>query len=189
MLSDLIRPLAYLSIQHPTRLPQRVNWQLPLAITLLITWAVVGGDLPVNFFGDKGVLDRLLNFVQTLVGFYIAALAAVASFNSPHLDKVMPLPAPTMVINYGGGRQEVKATRRRFLSAMFAYLTALSFVFSMAAIAVLSVGSGLASVINPAVAKVLKVGLMFGFTFATMQLICITFWGLYYLGERMLTPD
>lgn len=189
MLTDLIRPFAYLTIEHPSRLPRRVNWHLPLALTLLITWGVVGGDLPINFFGDKGVLDRLLAFVQTLVGFYIAALAAVASFNSPHLDKIMPLPAPTMVINYGGGRQEVKATRRRFLSSMFAYLTALSFLFSISAIVVLSVGSAVATVFSSSLVQALKVVLMFCFTFGIVQLICITFWGLYYLGERMLTPD
>jgi hypothetical protein len=28
-----------------------------------------------------------------------------------------------------------------------------------------------------------------GLVFALMQLSVVTFWGLFYLGERMLTPD
>lgn len=162
---------------------------MPLLLTLVFTLAVLWARLPVNYFGESGLLERLLAFVQTLVGFFIAALAAVASFNSPHLDKTMPDEPPTMVIRYNKGTERVKATRRRFLSAMFAYLTAVGFLFSVAAIVVLTVGPAVASVLPSLVMTPMKFFVAFGFTFAITQLVCVTFWGLYYLGERVHTPD
>lgn len=142
----------------------------------------------MNVFGAQGLLDRFLGFIQTLAGFYIAALAAVSSFNSPHLDRAMPHPAPTMYIKHNGVMQKTTATRRRFLTSMFAYLTAMSFLFSLAAIAVLI----LAPVLNQALQAVAPCLHWLGlgvFLFAIFQMTCVTFWGLFYLGERMLTPD
>jgi hypothetical protein len=166
-----------------------VNWALPFAGALATAGALTLYGESVNTFGAQGLLDRLLSFVQTLVGFYIAALAAVASFNSPHLDKEMPPPSPTMRVKYNGVLQEVSATRRRFLSAMFAYLTALSFLFSLLAIGILA-SAGTAAVVLPTeIASWLKPLTTFVIMFGVFQMTSITFWGLFYLGERMLTPD
>jgi hypothetical protein len=184
----LLRPFSFLSIRHSSNLPVWVNWALPLAAMsmslLSLHW--LGAD--VNVFGSQGLLDRLLAFVQTLAGFYIAALAAVSSFNSPHLDREMPAPAPTMYIMYNSGMQLVPATRRRFLTSMFAYLTSLSFLFSLAAIATMVLAPVLKQTWPGAVSFLHWVGSGF-FLFALFQMTCVTFWGLFYLGERMITPD
>lgn len=185
---DLIRPFAYLTIRHPSRLPLWVNWMLPLLMAVLTVAMVWALDLRVNVYGPQGLLERLLSFVQTLVGFYIAALAAVSSFNSPHLDKEMPHPAPTIQVKHNGGLQQVATTRRRFLTSMFAYLTAVSFLFSLLAIAGLTL-AGPINALFPRLATCLwPIGLI-GFLVALFQIASITFWGLFYLGERMLTPD
>lgn len=186
---DLLRPFAYLTVRHPSRLPLWVNWVLPavLAGLALLVAALLGDSL--NVFAPLGLLDRLLGFVQTLTGFYIAALAAVSSFNSPHLDRVMPAPAPTMLIKHNGVLQSVAATRRRFLTSMFAYLTALSFVFSLTAIATLTIAAPLGRLLASEAVAVLHWVALGGFLMIVFQLACVTFWGLFYLGERMLTPD
>lgn len=189
MLGDLFRPFAYLTIHHPSRLPLWVNWALPAASAAMVMTALLGFGVAINTFGEQGLLARLLAFVQTLVGFYIAALAAVASFNSRHLDRVMPSPAPTMQVKYNGTLQAVPLTRRRFLCAMFAYLTALSFLFSIAAIAVLSLAPAMAAIAPATMSGVLRPVALALFLLAVFQLTSITFWGLFYLGERMLTPD
>lgn len=185
---DLVRPFSFLTIRHPSRLPLWVNWLLPSLATLgaLAALGLLGGT--VNVYAKDGLLDRFLGFTQTLAGFYIAALAAVSSFNSPHLDRAMPPPAPTMYVKYNGAMQNVTATRRRFLTAMFAYLTALSFLFSLAAIAGLVLAPALKESWQDAVPYLHWIGIG-GFLFALLQMTCVTFWGLFYLGERMLTPD
>ncbi len=189
MLGDLLRPFAYLTIRHPSRLPLLVNWLLPAAGVATALAALLGFDVAINAFGEQGFVDRLLAFVQTLVGFYIAALAAVASFNSRHLDRVMPSPPPTMRVKYNGSLQEVPLTRRRFLCAMFAYLTALSFLFSIAAITVLSLAPSMSAIVPDSMSASLKSAVLALFLMAAFQMTSITFWGLFYLGERMLTPD
>ncbi len=189
MLGDLFRPFAYLTIRHPSRLPLWVNWLLPAGGVVLALAALLGFDVAINAFGEQGLVARLLAFVQTLVGFYIAALAAVASFNSTHLDRVMPSPAPTMRVKYNSTLQEVPLTRRRFLCAMFAYLTALSFLFSITAIIALSLAPAMAAIIPDTMGATLQRACLALFLLAVLQMTTITFWGLFYLGERMLTPD
>jgi len=187
-MSVLFRPFAFLSISHHSGLPALVNWVLPIVATALAFSALQLAGSGVNVFGAQGMLDRLLAFIQTLAGFYIAALAAVSSFNSPHLDREMPSPAPTMHIMYNGGQQLVTLTRRRFLTSMFAYLTSLSFLFSLVAIATLVMAPALKQAWPSAVNTMHTLGTAF-FLFFLFQMTCITFWGLFYLGERMITPD
>lgn len=185
---DLFRPFSFLTIQHPSRLPLWVNWILPCFIATIVVAGLSAFATPINFFGPQGFIERLLTFIQTLAGFYIAALAAVSSFNSPHLDREMPQPAPTMFIKHNGVLQEVYATRRRFLTAMFAYLTASSIIFSLMGIASVTLASPLATEFPLAIVWLRWIGLT-GFLFLLFQMMVITFWGLFYLGERMLTPD
>lgn len=185
---DLVRPFSFLTIRHPSRLPLRVNWILPALATLGVLAVLVWLGSAVNVYAKDGLLDRVLGFTQTLAGFFIAALAAVSSFNSPHLDRTMPPPAPTMYIKYNGVIQIVTATRRRFLTSMFAYLTALSFLISLVAIITLVLAPAL-KVSLPAAVPYLRWCGLAGFLFALFQMTCVTFWGLFYLGERMLTPD
>lgn len=185
---DLIRPFAYLSIKHESKVPLWFNCLVPLMITFAIVVGLFFFPGAVNFFGVQGLIDRLLGFIQTLAGFYIAALAAVSSFNSPHLDRVMPHPAPTVQIKYNKGLERVQLTRRRFLTLMFSYLTALSFLFSLLSIFVLVLAAPFSEHF-PNLVVYFRWLLLFVFTFLATQLAVITFWGLFYLGERMLTPD
>jgi hypothetical protein len=184
----LFRPFSFLAIRHPSNLPVWVNWVLPLAATGISLFLLRCLGTDVNVFGSQGLLDRLLAFVQTLAGFYIAALAAVSSFNSPHLDREMPTPSPTMYVMHNGGMQLVVATRRRFLTSMFAYLTSLSFLFSLAAIVTMVLAPVLKQTSPGAICFLHWVGAGF-FILAIFQMTCVTFWGLFYLGERMITPD
>lgn len=185
---DLLRPFSYLMVRHHSRAPLLVNWVVPLVLSVVVTAVIYFISPRLNVFGAQGLLERMLSFIQTLVGFYIAALAAVSSFNSPHLDRDMPNPPPLMLIKYNNGNQWVRATRRRFMTAMFAFLTAASFIFSVAAVAALTVAGPIASSM-PGVAEVLRPIAVVGFVFLGAQMTVVTFWGLFYLGERMLTPD
>jgi hypothetical protein len=185
---DLLRPFSFLSIKHPSHVPLWVNWLLPAIVAVVTIYGLSMLGNQVNVFGQQGLLDRALALVQTLAGFYIAALAAVSSFNSPHLDRTMPAPAPTMYIRYNDEMQKVEATRRRFLTAMFAYLTALSLLLSFALIAALVLAPPLREMWT-AVAGHLHWVVAGMFLFFIVQMISVTFWGLFYLGERMLTPD
>ena len=189
MLRDLIRPFAYLTIKHPSHMPLWVNWIVPVAVAVGAGAAMRYWGLSVDLFGDNGLVARVLGFVQTMVGFYIACLAVIAAFNSEHMDKIMPGKPPTMTVKYNGVPTVVQATRRRFLCSMFAYLTALTFVVSVLAILGLALAKPLGLLMSECVRQWAKVAVFGAVVFVSVQLTTITFWGLFYMGERMLTPD
>lgn len=189
MLVQILRPFSYLAIRHNSRLPLYVNWAIP---ALLSGFAVVGLSwlgLRVDFFGQIGLFSKLLGFLQSLPGFYIAALAAISTFNNPDMLKLMPGEAPTMKIIYGGGLEVVKLTRRRFLSAMFAYLTALSIFLTLAVMLGLTVAQPFKDLLPLHFWEAARFIFGFAFLLFVAQLVCVTLWGLFYLGERIHTPD
>lgn len=189
MLLELTRPFAYLTIQHNSRLPLWVNWIVPIFISALAIGMPWLFDINVAVYSENGVISRVLGFVQSLAGFYIAALAAIATFNNPDMDKRMSGEAPTMEVNYNGAMSLVKLTRRRFLSSMFSYLTASSIVLTIVSIASLAIAPSLAQTWTGIGLVVLKDIFIFLYLAALAQMICVTSWGLYYLGERIHTPD
>lgn len=189
MFSVILRPFAYLTIRHPSHLPMWVNWGMPACIAfLLIALAWLAG-VRVDVFSASGAVSRLLGFLQSLPGFYIAALAAIATFNNSDMLKAMPGTPPTMKVEHNGGMESVPLTRRRFLSSMFAFLTASSIALTLVSILSLCIADQLREMIPHAAHSAIKT--FFGFLYFTLvgQLISVTMWGLFYLGERIHTPD
>jgi hypothetical protein len=189
MLADLLKPFAFLGIRHPTRAPIFVCWVLPFFVSILFSLAALALGLNVDVFGANGMISRVLGFVQNLPGFYVAALAAIATFSNEDMNKYMPGVPPTMKVLHNGKPTTVGLTRRRFLSSMFAYLTALCICLTLASIAALAVADPLKQLL--AVNTYLPIKVLFSLIFLTflLQMICVTMWGLFYLGERIHTPD
>ncbi len=189
MSNVLVRPFAYLSIQHDSSLPAWVNWAIPMILAglacALFTWIGFGAGL----VSDNGFFARVLGFTQGLAGFYIAALAAIATFSNADMDQLMPGNPPTLVIHHNSGKETIRLSRRRFLSQLFAYLTALSFVISLVSIMALAVGVNVKTIFNPAYVNLAKIVFLFFYFLVLSQMTTITLWGIYYLGERIHTPD
>ena len=191
MIIELTRPFSYLWIQHSSKRLTVVNWFIPAGcsfVALFIGWLLPGS---VDVFGPTGILSKILAFVQSLPGFYIAALAAVATFNNPHMDRAMPGEAPTLRILHNGELtpQPISLTRRRLLCVMFAFLTVASVVLTVVAIGSLTVAPLVKDLLPAqlyASAKLVFSGL---YLLLFFQMLCVTMWGLFYIGERMLTPD
>lgn len=189
MLADLLRPFGFLRITHSTRAPLFVNWIFPFAASLLLLLAALVLRLNVDVFGANGLVSRVLGFVQNLPGFYVAALAAIATFSNRDINKVMPGVPPVMNIVHNGAPTKIELTRRRFLSSMFAYLTALCICITLASIAALAIADPLKLLLATAIYLPAKICFSLIFVMFLMQMICVTLWGLYYLGERIHTPD
>jgi hypothetical protein len=190
MSAILLRPLAYLTVRHPDKLPSLVNWVVP-AIVAGITVMLVGvfAKTSIDVWGAAGVVNRLLGFTQNLPGFYIAALAAVATFGGVGMKNLMPGIPPTMNIRHNGVLVRVDLTRGLFLTSMFAYLTALSLLLTLTAVAGLALAESVKSMVPVNSYPFLKTIATFVYLMFIAQLACITFWGLYYLGERMYLSD
>jgi len=193
MLRYLVRPFAYLGIQHPSGTMRWLNWWLPLVLAVGSVAFMYKFAPAVNLFAADGLMLKLLGFVQSLPGFYVAALAALATFNQPGLDVLMPGQPPVARIIYNGRPVPTELTRRRFLCLMFSYLTAISFLLTLALVTTTSLAEPLREYLfqlNKSCAVVwirwVVSLVLFG---ALFQMLSVTFYGLFYIGERMHTPD
>lgn len=189
MLRHLLRPFSYLSIEHKQK--WRVDWLYPFILAMASVALIFGMKRfgQISLYSDGGMIAKILGFIQGLPGFYIAALAAIATFNKTDIDKTMPAPAPKTNIMVQGRSVAIELTRRRFLCSMFAFLTAESLIIIILAIFSQSIFSPLKGIIH-APLQILASGLfMLVFFLLFWQMIIASFWGLFYLGDRLHQPD
>ena len=181
---SLIRPWSYLMIRPHTFDLKMVNFYLPLFLTLLTIACCFFINQDGNtLFLDDSALIKIGTFIQTLPGFYLAALSAIATFNKPDLDAFL-LGKELYIVNEDGN--EIRLTRRRFLTIMFAFLTVQSFAFSLLCVLLNSINFvAFDYATNNWLAFVIA-GIAY---FIFWQLITITLWGIFYLAEKIHTPN
>jgi hypothetical protein len=133
----------------------------------------------------------LLGFFSSLPGFYIAALAAIATFGRNDIDNILPEPTPTVKLVTRGENVLVKLTRRRFLAMLFAFLTCESIALVMYSVMFLSYGETVADLhaFGGGLGNALILGMTFIYYTLLMQMLAATFWGLYYLGFKLHEPQ
>lgn len=177
---QLSRPFSYLKIKHEDK--WIYDWFTPVLLTAL-TSLLAYFFIPLNdLVSSDGLVSELTSFVANLPGFFIAALAAVATFNKNDIDDLMANP-PKIEILHHGSTLMVEMTRRRFLCVLFSYLTAISIFL------VIGAKIGLALTVPPEYFTFLSCLGFVVFTFVLWQMILATILGLYYLGERLHTPQ
>lgn len=177
---QLSRPFSYLRIKHEDK--WIYDWAAPLILTLL-TCGVAFNFIPLEKLVAKdGLISELTSFVSNLPGFFIAALAAVATFNKNDIDQLMANPPKISILHHGSFLM-VEMTRRRFLCVLFSYLTAVSIFL------VIGARIGLSITISSEYYTALSWLGFSVFSFVLWQMILATVLGLYYLGERLHTPQ
>lgn len=188
MLYQILRPFSYLKIKNAGH---KVVYDLvmPLALTLTAGFLVLLGhqwDIAASLKDNK-IPDTIFDIVKNLPGFYIAALAAIATFSKESLDETIKNQlgdSPFIKVREvdHNGREtniDTKLSRRVFLTFLFAFLTAVSFLI-LCTYLILS-ASGL---FNTSVLFV-SIIINFAFLFLFWQLIVCTFFGLYYLADKL----
>ena len=195
ILYQLLRPYAYLQIEHPKK--YIYDWVIPFLLTaffLVICLIFVDYD---NYFSSSGLISKFLDFVEILPGFYIAALAAIATFQRNDIDQHMPNPAPKLNIKIKGKDQNIELTRRRFLCMLFSFLTAHTIIFAILAILLIQIvpetmhytSQRCLSLSWVDCRMTISIIYLLPISFIFWQIITATFHGLYYLGDRLHQPD
>lgn len=186
MLKVLISSLTYLQIRHEAK--RWADWGYPLVFATLSTYLVLCYGQAGAIAGQNGLLSKLLIVSSVLPGFYIAALAAIATFSRPDIDELMPAPTPTIVHKIGGQKNEIELTRRRFLTHLFAFLCFESLAVMVVCMFALLVGAPILVIFIDPVAYGIKIGFVFLVLLMFWQMILVTLLGLYYLGDRLYRP-
>lgn len=180
---QLLKPLSYLRINHPTKV--YFDLWLPLVFAGL-TWSFFYFVIkdPV-IFGPSGLIVGVNGLLQVLVGFYIAALAAIATFQKQGMDEKMAGDPVTLEEGYRGDTLLVELTRRRFLCYLFGYLAWVSLALYFSGLLGQVSRGALAEVISGDMGRYIKFGGVFMYLFVLANLLITTMLGLYYMSHRI----
>lgn len=191
---ELTRWLAYRSICHP--LMKWYVWYLPGAAALFITSIYFMLPVRPSLGTETGLVVGILDVLSLLPGFFIAALAAVATFDRPEMDEAMPSPAPTLSIFREGKWIDTELTRRLFLTYLFSYLAILSVLVIIICISfnffqptfvhlIMSIVHADLSFLVMEFFRLLFVLLM---AYSCSSIVITTLHGMYFISERMHLP-
>lgn len=123
---QLCRPCNYLRIRHGDTLwhSKRVyDWVFPLMLTVITVGGCWFSGISLRIQGHPVVSSSMLNLLALLIAFYMAALAAVATFARDGMDtKMEDDPAEISIYSNESGKDEdVELTYRQFISYLFGY--------------------------------------------------------------------
>lgn len=183
VLHQLLTPIRYLFIRHPAK--RLLDWVVPALLASIVTSALLSLPHPVRVLGESGLISIFTNLLQILVGFYIAALAAVATFERSGMDEPLAGEPVQMVELCNGHLTTVNLTRRRFLSMMFGYLSFLGLALYFFGALVTLLAENLRVVI-PDEMRISAIGaFLFFYLFWASNLLVTTLLGLHYLSDRI----
>lgn len=195
---QILVPVNYLRIRHGNSLfhSKRVyDFVFPLIFTAATCAIFNWLHLRLSVFENAELTKRVLDLLALMIVFYMAALAAVATFERKGIDAALKGgDAILFVRNHDGGAYvEKKLTYRQFISYLFGYLSFLSLCLYVVIIMLAVIWPELEThykthqrahfilsyIANPAV--------FFLIVFAIWQLTFTSLLGIYFLTERIQT--
>lgn len=179
-------PLYYLRISHPEK--AKFDLILPVIFWAIACSALLSSDFVADAMTKLKILDSLGSFIGLLAGFFIASLAAVATFGSEDMDEEMPGPLTLAHVRNAVQHLE-KLSRRRFLSFLFGYLAFLSLLLYVIGVA-FTIGYPYLVLAHFGE----HAGFVFGvfwavYSFILSTVLSNTLLGLFYLTDRMHRPN
>ncbi len=183
----LLTPLSYLRIEREDKVKDELI--IPLALTFLSIGSLLllAGKIPV--FSEKGLLSFIVNYLQIVSGFYIASLAAVATFDKDSMDKPMPGLPTTLPRTMKGVAVTENLSRRRFLCFLFGYLSLLSLILYFSGSGLILAAPHIKTLISANLVVYLKWMVVFFYLMVTYNLLVTTLLGLYYMTDRIHRAD
>jgi len=182
--SVFLRALNFLRVRHPFAL--RYSFLYPLALTLLVGGAFFKFSPNVDVYGRDGLISQLSPFLAIFAPFFLAALAAVSTFQGANfLDAPFQMEGEVTLVIAGerGFPEAIKVTPRHFLSLLFGYCCVVSLTLFLLTIAVPLLSGGVSDYFAGWAAFVGWLG--FGlFLFFFFQIILSTLLGVYYLSDK-----
>lgn len=174
----LLSPLSYLKIKHKQK--RFIDFTMPLIFAGLVSVVYLMLPKPFSLFGVNGIILSTSSFLQFLTGFYVASLAAIATFPNKNMDVVtdgIPLLLKGRALS-----------RRQYISYMFGYLAFLGGALVIFEIIVKALYPNIViwlGLINEQSFLILKVSFILFYFFYIFQLLLITMYALYYLTEKI----
>lgn len=193
-LRQISTPLRYWSIRQK-KPDRKLFFDLYLPLLTGVVAAIVCHifDLYSSILSENGVYSNLVRILELLAAFFIAALAAVSTFQNSEVEGYLrgnernPLTIPVWVAS----RNEfvrVRVTRRQFLCHMFGYLAFITIIFIAAVNIARFFISNFQLPFNDLIISVVNFILAFGFWAAVANIFFTTLMGLAFLTDRLHGP-
>jgi hypothetical protein len=183
VLSQLLTPISYLKIRQEVK--PWFDWYVPLIITVVSFSILFALPKEVSVFGEAGLVFFITDLIKVLTGFYIASLAAIATFNKESMDELLAGSPAELMIDRGTGPKLAKLSRRRFLCYLFGYLAFMSLAIYFIGAAVSLVAGSFASLSGSILGDCLKWVFVFVYLFFTANLLTTTLLGLHFMTDRI----
>jgi len=192
---QLLTPCNYLRIKQGDTIFQSkivYDFILPLILTAAVTTLAKLISTPINLGKHPGLVKSITDLLALLIAFYMAALAAVATFQRDGLDEHMAGSPATLrrTRKEGGNPFEQPLTYRQFISYLFGYLSFLSlslFTFLILAIKAWPLimkkfgQSPKLSILY----NFIEISIFIIFFFFLWQLFITSMLGIHFLAERL----
>jgi hypothetical protein len=198
---QLAAPIGYLRIaQGDGLLTSKASYDfvLPTFFSLLLTFAAWRFSLSLGLYASNGFIPGIINLLNLLIAFFIAALAAVATFDRPGLDDPMKgEPATMKRRNSKNVIRDHVLTHRQFICYLFGYLSFISIMLLLILYGFRLAGPEAASFdwhvtvwsIGVDAKSVLRLLGLFIFFFLFTQIIITMLLGIYFLSDRLQFLD
>jgi len=184
LIARLFRPLDYVRIKHPHKV--YYDLYLPFSLASILTLIFVYLPVQPKILGEAGLIKIITDILQILSGFYIASLAAIATFNKEGMDDLMEGDPPTLKIFCRGKMMIDQLTRRRFLCLLFGYLSLLSlFLYFLGTGTFLLAANAKYFFAKHSNLELAKWGFVWFYLLLTSNLIITTLLGLFYMVDRI----
>lgn len=178
-----LTPLSFLRLRNEKLI--FFQWIAPTFFALVLYFFVLNPFGWVFEFQFGGIFKAVNSFVGVLVGFYIAALAATATFPSEKLDG--PLDSPTFLkAKHGKNEVDEELSRRRYMTVVFGYCAFLAFIILICGI--LQINVSLPKSTDPFWSSLNGSAFRFFwllYLWLLSSLLSATLVGLHYLIDRM----
>lgn len=172
--SKVFTPIDYIRIKHPEK--RFFDWVLPVLTAFVITAIISSLPKSISIVGKDSLISLVNGILQILSGFYIASMAAVATFSKEGMDDVMQGEPPTL--------KKEKLTRRKFLTYLFGYLAFMSIAMYFLGGA-LQLTSTSIKELHLSSIPLLKYVLLFFYLTAVCNIIYTTALGMFFMIDKM----
>ncbi|WP_221540837.1 hypothetical protein [Qipengyuania huizhouensis] len=183
-MSKLFTPISFLRLKSPDLI--LYQWVLPTFGTIFLYMFVLNPFGWGLSFHIPTLLRDVNSLVGVLVGFYIAALAAVSTFPNSLLDQPLEGVPTTLKRRAKGGMVEDQLSRRRYLAMVLGYCALVSVIIYIFGVLQLNVSF---TIEGPSYAKIFNelafYVLWFFYLWLLISLLVATLVGLHYLVDRM----
>jgi hypothetical protein len=193
---QILTPMKYLDIRHGESLLQSkkvYDFILPtigaLATCVILEWL----DIRLAVFAHEEFIKKLTDLLALMIAFYMAALAAVATFERKGIDDPLKGGDATLrVLNHDTNKYVIKAlSYRQFISYLFGYLSFLCLCLYITIAAILLVWPDLekhfasSPTVSGILTNVADPVIFFLVIFFVWQLTFTSLLGIYFLTERI----